>query len=262
MFSRIHAMKTIALAALLALSAFPSFAALKSQDVAYSQGGVQLQGYLAWDDSFKGPRPGVLVFHEWWGFGPYVKKRADMLAKLGYVAFAADMYGKGVYAKDHEEAGKLMSRVAAQNLIRPRAQAALAQLAGSGKVDTAKVGAIGYCFGGKTVLELARSGAPVKGVVVFHGPLDTQQPAAPGFQPKVLALEGADDKHVAAGIPAFEDEMRKAGADWSLTLYGGAVHSFTVQEAGNDPSTGMAYNAEADRRSWEAMKDFLGEALK
>jgi dienelactone hydrolase len=255
-------MKTLLLVLAAALAAVPSQAALKSRDVMYSQGGTQLQGYLAWDDSFKGPRPGVLVFHEWWGFGPYVKMRADMLAGLGYVAFAADMYGKGVYAKDHEEAGKLMSQVAAQDLIRPRAQAALAQLAGSGKADTARVAAIGYCFGGKTALELARSGAPVKGVVVFHGPLDTRQPAAPGFRPKVLALEGADDKHVAGGIPAFEDEMRKAGADWQLTLYGGAVHSFTVKEAGSDPSTGMAYNAEADRRSWAAMRDFLAQTLK
>ena len=246
------------------LSSAPVKAALHTEAVAYKQGGVELEGYLAYDDAVKGPRPGVFVVHEWWGHGPYVRRRAEQLAKLGYIAFAADMYGKGVYAKDHEEAGKLSGAYRSdRELMRARALAGLEILRKNPLADPKRLAAIGYCFGGTTVLELARAGTDLAGVVSFHGGLDTPNPkATAGVKAKVLALIGADDGFISAAIPAFEEEMRNAKADWQLVVYGGAVHSFTVNEAGNDPSTGMAYNADADRRSWQAMLDFFREIFK
>jgi dienelactone hydrolase len=247
---------------LLLLAAVPSYAAIKTEAVDYKHGDVALQGYFAWDDAVKGKRPGIFVVHEWWGHGPYVRRRAEQLAKLGYVAFAGDMYGKGVYAKDHVEAGKLSGAIKGdRELLRERALAGLERLKAHPSVEAARLAAIGYCFGGTTALELARAGAPVKGVVSFHGSLSTPLPAS-RIKPKVLVLHGADDKFVNPEVPAFEEEMRKAKADWQLVQYGGAVHSFTVAEAGNDPSKGMAYDEKADKRSWEAMKSFLSEALR
>jgi dienelactone hydrolase len=238
-----------------------SEAKIVSKAVPYKHGDVQLEGWVYYDDAAKGKRPGVLVVHEWYGLGDYAKRRAEMLAKLGYVAFAADMYGKGVYAKTHEEAGKLAGAVRGdRTLMRGRAMAAVDQLKAQPGVDAARLAAIGYCFGGTTVLELGRMGAPLKGVASFHGSLDTPLPAQKGaVKAKVLVLHGADDKHVGPQVPAFEDEMRQAGADWQLVAYGGAVHSFTVKEAGDDPSKGMAYHADADRRSWKALLDFFQE---
>lgn len=246
------------------LLAAPSQAALKNQPVEYKHGDVVLQGYFAWDDSFKGRRPGVVVVHEWWGHGPYSRRRADELARLGYLAFANDMYGKGKYATSHEEAGKLAGAVRGdRKLMRARALAALKTLGEHPLADAAKTAAIGYCFGGTTVLELARMGADLKAVASFHGGLDTPSPAEPGgVKAKVLVLHGADDAHVNPTVPAFQDEMRRAKADWQLVSYGGAVHSFTVKEAGSDPSKGMAYDEKADARSWEALKDLLAEAFR
>lgn len=237
-------------------------AALKTQEVDYHHGDLTLQGYFAWDTSFKGKRPAVLVVHEWFGHGPYARRRAEELAKLGYLAFAGDMYGKGVYAKDHAEAGKLAGAVRGdRSLMRERAQAALNRIKQNELADPGKLAAIGYCFGGTTVLELARGGADVRGVVSFHGALSTPLPASK-IDAKVLVLHGAEDGHVNPELPGFEDEMRKAKADWQLVKYGGAVHSFTVKEAGNDPSKGAAYDEKADKRSWEDMKDFLAELFR
>jgi dienelactone hydrolase len=256
-------MKTLAaLLAALALAA-PAGAALQSKLVDYKDGKTVLQGYAVWDDGFKDKRPGVLVVHEWWGFGPYVKMRADMLAKLGYVAFAADMYGKGVHADDHTQAAKLAGvffndRAA----MRRRATAGLDQLKKLPNVDADKLAAIGYCFGGTAVLELARMGADLKGVASFHGNLATPTPAAEKPKAKIAVFQGADDQMTMPAVPAFEDEMRKAKADWQFTAYGGAVHSFTVAEAGNDNSKGMAYNKEADERSWKALQDFFSEIFR
>lgn len=236
-----------------------------TEAIEYKHGDTVLEGYMAYDDSIKGVRPGVMVVHEWTGLGPYVKRRADELAKLGYIAFAADIYGKGVRPKDHEEAAKVAGvYFKDRSLMRARAKAGLEVLKSQKLTDKSRIAAIGYCFGGTSVLELARSGEEIKGVASFHGNLSTPNPGdAKNIKAKVLAMHGADDPFVTQDIVlAFQDEMRKAKVDWQMIIYGGAVHSFTVPEAGNDPSKGMAYNEKADKRSWEAMKSFFSEIFK
>lgn len=240
-------------------------AGMKTGVVDYRHGDTVLEGYLAYDDSFTGRRPGVLVAHEWWGSNAYVRRRAEQLARLGYVAFALDMYGKGVLAKDAKEAGTLAGRFRGdRKRMRERAAAALDVLRKRPEVDPARLAAIGYCFGGTVVLELARSGAELAAVVSFHGGLDTPDPGdARNIRGKVLVLQGADDPFVPMSQrAAFQDEMRKGGVDWQYAEYGGAVHGFTNPDSGNDNSKGAAYNERADRRSWEAMKVFFEEALK
>jgi dienelactone hydrolase len=240
-------------------------AEIKSETVLYRQGDIELEGYLAYNPSLKTPRPGVLVVHEWYGLGPYAKKRADQLAELGYIAFAVDIYGKGVRPQNSEEAGKEAGKYRAdRQLLRARINAGLETLKKQKGVDPLKIAAIGYCFGGGTVLELARSGADIRGVVSFHGSLDTPNPDdAKRIKAKVLVLHGGADPYVtAAHVAAFQDEMTKAYVDWQIISYGGAVHSFTNPEAGSDPSKGAAYHASADRRSWEAMKQFFGEIFQ
>ena len=237
-------------------------AAVHTEAVTYKHGDVTLEGFLAYDDSLPGRRPGVLVVHEWLGLNDYAKKRAEMLAQLGYVAFALDMYGKGVRATSPQDGPKLSAPYKNdRKLMRARAAAGLEVLRKHARVDAKRLAAIGYCFGGTCALELARGGADLAGVVSFHGGLDTPSPAdAKNIKGKVLALHGADDPFVPpAQVAAFEDEMRKAKVDWQLVKYGGAVHSFTNKDAGNDASRGAAYNAKADQRSWEAMKGFFNE---
>ncbi len=255
--------RALAVAVLSALCAAPAAARLRTKVVDYNDGKTALQGYAAWDDSFPGPRPGVLVAHEWWGHGPYVRRRAEMLAKLGYVAFALDMYGKGVYAKDHETAGRLAGAFFSDRAaMRHRASLGLDELKKLPGVDEHRLAAIGYCFGGTSVLELARMGADLRGVASFHGNLATPSPATIKPKAKILVFQGGDDKMTLPGLAGFEDEMRKVGADWQVTEFGGAVHSFTVPEAGSDPSTGMAYDREADERSWKALQDFFAEIFR
>ncbi len=252
--------------AILAALAFtlPAAAKVKTEVVEYKQGDVVLQGYLAYDESITGKRPGILVVHDWMGLSDDTKMRAEMLAGLGYVAFAADIYGKGVRPKNAQEAqaeaGKYFQDRA---LFRARAKSGLDFLAGRPEVDPGRLGVMGYCFGGGASLELARSGAPVKGVVSFHGSLSTPTPEdARNIKGKVLVLHGADDPYVKqADVTAFMDEMRKGGVNWELVQYSGAVHAFTIKGAGNDNSKGAAYNAQADRRSWEAMKNFWNEVF-
>lgn len=252
-------MRNLLFAALL-LSAVPASALVKTKAVEYKDGDVVLQGFVAYEDGFKDKRPGVMVVHEWWGHGPYARRRAEMLAKLGYTAFAVDMYGKGVYAKDHEEAGKLAGAFFNDRAaMRKRALVGLEVLKKQPFVDENRLAAIGYCFGGTTVLELARAGTPLAGVVSFHGNVATPTPATEKPKAKILVLHGADDNFVNPAMPAFVDEMKKVKADWQLVQYGGAVHSFTVAEAGDDNSKGMAYNKDADTRSWAAMKAFFEE---
>ena len=244
------------------LTTFPLIAMAHSEVIDYKQGGTVLEGYFAYDDSVQGKRPGILVVHEWDGLGSYVKTRCDQLAKLGYAAFGADIYGKGVRPATPKdcaaEAGKYKADI---QLFRARVNAGLDELKNQDQVDPARVAAIGYCFGGSAVLELARSGADVAGVVSFHGGLGASQPAAPGsIKCAVLVLTGADDPHVPPGdVAAFEDEMRKAGVDWQMAIYGNAVHGFTNPARGTDNSKGIAYNAKADKRSWKAMKTFFDE---
>ncbi len=185
-----------------------------------------------------------------------------MLAGLGYVAFAADIYGKGIRPKDAKEAGPLSGKYKSDRaLLRARVNAGFAELVKDPHVDAAQTAAIGYCFGGTTVLELARSGAPVAGVVTFHGGLDSPAPAdAKNIKAKLLVLHGASDPYEKPeDFAAFQKELNDAKVDWQLNMYGGAVHCFTDSGAGDDASKGCAYNAEADARSWQAMKDFFGD---
>jgi len=240
-------------------------AAIQTKTVEYQQGDTTLAGTLVFDDAVKTKRPGVLVVHQWMGLTDYEKHRAEMLAQLGYVAFCADIYGKDVHPKDVSEAGPVAGKYKNdRTLLRARVNAGLETLKKSELVDTKRVAAIGYCFGGTTVIELARSGADLAGVVSFHGGLDSPTPAdGKNIKGKVLACHGADDPYVPAkDLAAFESEMRDSKVDWQLIAYGGAVHSFTQPMAGNDNSKGAAYNERADKRSWEAMKQFLSEVLK
>lgn len=252
---------------LCAITAFASncTARLRSQAVEYRDGDAVLEGYLVYDDAIQGKRPGVVVVHEWMGLNAYAKKRADQLAELGYVAFAADIYGKGIRPKDTAEAGQFAGKYKSdRKLLRSRVNAAFNVMKAYELTDPKKTAAIGYCFGGTTVLELARSGADVVGVVSFHGGLDTPTPGdAKNIKAKVLAQHGADDPFVKPQeVAAFQDEMRNAGIDWYFISYGNAVHSFTNPDSGNDPKKGVAYNEKADKRSWEAMKSFFEEIFK
>lgn len=238
---------------------------IHTEVVEYKQGDAVLEGYLAYDTLIKDKRPGVLIVHQWKGLTDYEKQRAEMLAKLGYVAFALDIYGKGIRPQSNQEAGAQAGKYKSNRaLLRARAQAGLAVLEKQELTEPQRVAAIGYCFGGTTVIELARSGADIAGVVSFHGGLDSPHPEdGRNIKCKVLALQGADDPFVPAkDIAAFEDEMRQAKVDWQLVKYGGAVHSFTERDAGDNPQAGAAYNEKADRRSWEAMKQFFAEIFK
>jgi dienelactone hydrolase len=251
--------------ALTVLSAVSLHAAIQTKTVEYRQGDTILEGFVAWDDAIKGPRPGVLIVHQWLGLTDYEKHRAEMLAQLGYVAFCADIYGKGVRPQNTREAGALAGKYKGDRpLLRARVNAGLDALRRQPLVDPKRVAAIGYCFGGTAVLELARSGADVAGVVSFHGGLDSPAPAdGKNIKGKVLVCHGADDPfEPPADLAAFESELRGAGVDWQLIQYGGAVHSFTQPMAGNDNAKGAAYNEKADKRSWEAMKQFFAEIFK
>jgi dienelactone hydrolase len=237
-------------------------AKVRSKLVEYKQGDTVLEGYLAWDDAAKGKHPGVLVVHAWMGLDDNARHRADMLAELGYVAFAADIYGKGVRPKNRDEAGKLAGQYKTdRKLLRERVNAGLAELLKQTNVDATKTAAIGYCFGGTTVLELARSGAHVTGVVTFHGGLDSPTPAdGKAITAKLLVLHGAADPYEKpTDFAAFQKELADAKIDWQLVEYGGAVHCFTDHGAGSDSSTGCAYDAAADARSWTAMRAFFDE---
>jgi len=237
-------------------------ATLHQQTVTYRQGGTALEGYLAYEDTFAGLRPAVLVFHHWMGIDQYIRDRSDQLARMGYVAFAGDIYGKGVRPADAKAAAAQAGIYRGdRGLMRKRAQAALDTLRLIPRVDVGRIAAIGYCFGGGVALELARSGANIAGVVSFHGTLDTPRPEdAKLIKAKVLVLQGADDPNAPIKqISDFEDEMRGGKVDYQVVLYGGAVHSFTMPMAGNDPATGNACDPNADRRSWQAMKGFFAE---
>lgn len=237
-------------------------AAIETQPLEYRQGDVRLVGYLAVPKDAAGPRPGILVVHEWKGLNDYAKHRAEQLAELGYVALAADIYGEGKIVTDTKEASELSGSYKKDRaLLRARAAAALAALKAQPQVNKAQIAAIGYCFGGTAVLELARSGAELNGVVSFHGGLNTPAPQdAKQIRAKVLALHGADDPYVPPDqVAAFEQEMRTGNVDWQLISYGGAVHGFTNPDNGDDNSKGAAYNADADARSWAAMQQFFAE---
>lgn len=257
-------MKTLLSIALASLCANVLHAAIKTEPIEYKQGDTTLQGTLVYDDALQGARPGVLVVHQWRGLTHYETKRATMLAKLGYAAFCVDIYGKGIRPATPQEAGAEAGKYKKNRLLlRERVNAGLETFRKQKVVDAKHIAAIGYCFGGTTVIELARSGANVAGVVSFHGGLDSPTPAdGKNIKCKVLACHGADDPFVPAkDLEAFEGEMRDSGVDWRLVKYGGAVHSFT--DWGMDGSMqGAKYDEKADKRSWEDMKKFFAEVLK
>jgi len=258
-------MRNILASTVFIMAALIARAETVSRVVEYKQGDTLLEGLSVHDNSTQGKRPAVLIVHQWKGLGDYEKMRAEMLAKMGYVAFACDIYGKGVRPASMQEAAAQAGKYKGdRGLLRKRVKAGLETLLKQQGVDSKHVAAMGYCFGGTTVLELARSGADVAGVVSFHGGLGTPTPEdAKNIKAKVLALHGADDPNVPpAEVAGFEKEMRDAKVDWQLVAYGNAVHSFTDKSAGNDNSKGAAYNEKADRRSWEAMKDFFAEIFK
>ena len=252
------------LAAIFTLGATAAHAELVKKTVEYKAAGKTFEGYVVYDDAAKGAQPGVLVTHDWMGLTDKTKERADMVAKLGYVAFAVDVYGKGVRPANSDEAGKLAGQYKGdRKLLRERMEAGLKELKAMKSVDKKRLAVIGYCFGGTAALELARDGADLKDVVTFHGGLDSPNPAdGKKIKGKVLALHGADDPFVPSkDVDAFEDELRQAGVDYQIVRYGHAVHSFTDKSAGTDNSKGAAYNPTADARSWQAMRDFFKDTL-
>jgi dienelactone hydrolase len=238
-------------------------AGLKTKWIEYKHGNVVLKGYLAYNDGIKGKRPGVLVVPCLRGLKDFDQGRAEQLAKLGYIAFAIDMYG--VRPKDDQEAFAL-ARIYGEDrpMMRSRATAGLEVLQKHKLTDAGHMAAIGYCFGGCVALELARSGADMAGIVGFHAGLDTPNPDdGKNIKGKVLILHGAEDPFVPIKqVLAFQDEMRKANVDWQMVFYGGAVHGFSMPESGTDPSKPVAYDEKADKRSWAAMKSFFTEIFK
>jgi dienelactone hydrolase len=237
--------------------------AIKGEEVQYSSEGVTLKGYLAYNDAVQGKRPGVLVVHEWWGHNEYARKRARMLAELGYTALAVDMYGDGKQAAHPDDAGKFVGEVfKSLEAGKPRFVAALELLKKHETVDPQNIGAIGYCFGGGLVLAMARAGVDLKGVVSFHGSLGTQSPAKPGdVKARILVCHGAADEFATkADIAAIKQEMRDAKVDFTFKVYPGAKHSFTNPDADDYAKKfklPIGYNAKADKASWNDMKAFF-----
>ena len=246
----------------LAMMAATAEAKIHTEFVEYKSGDTTLQGFLAYNDANAKPRPGVLVIHDWMGESAYSESRAKQLAELGYVAFAADIYGKGVRPADPKEAAALAGKYKGDRaLYRERLQAGLDQLKNNKLVAPGQIAAIGYCFGGTGVLELGRSGADVKGIVTFHGGLSTPTPAdAKNIKCPVLVLHGADDPFVKPDeVAAFKKEMEDAKVKYTFIAYPGAVHAFTRPDVGSDNSKGIAYNEEADKKSWAEMKKFFSQ---
>ena len=258
----------LVLFALMVLGVVAVRAGVVGKPVEYSADGVTLKGYVAYDDKIKGKRPGVLVVHEWWGHNEYARKRAEMLAELGYVALAVDMYGDGKTANHPDDAGKFASEVMKNMpVMKARFNAALDQLKKNDLVDTARIGAIGYCFGGGVVLNMAREGEDLKGVVSFHGALPTDSPVEKGkVKAKVLVCNGADDKFISEEtITKFKGQMTEAGADFKFINYPGAIHGFTnpaATENGKRFSLAIAYNEKADKKSWGEMETFFKKIFK
>lgn len=246
---------------LLATTPVPTGAVIDTGSVHYELDGTALEGYLAVDTASDGRRPGVLVVHDWLGVGGYVQVRAQMLARLGYVALAADIYGADLRPGPQEASAVAGRFYGDAPLVRARAAAGLEQLRANPLVDPNRIAVIGYCFGGFGALELARSGADVAGVVTFHGALSSPTPQdAANIRAKVLVLAGAADPVVPdEQILAFENALRAhPHVDWQLITYSGALHAFTQPEA-NAPDHGAAYQEAADRRSWAAMQQFFHE---
>ena len=253
---------------LLAVFAVTVQAKVVTKEVNYSADGLNLKGYLAYDDAQTSKRPGVLVVHEWWGQNEYIRKRARMLAELGYVALALDMYGEGKQATHPEDASKFSSAVMKNlDVAEQRFDAGLKLLKQQPQTDQQHIAAIGYCFGGGVVLAMARRGVDLDGVASFHGSLGAGAPAAPGkVKAKILVLNGADDPFVKPEqIAAFKEEMTAAGADFEFVNYPGAKHSFTnpaATENGKKFQLPLEYNAAVDKESWQKLQTFFQQIFK
>jgi dienelactone hydrolase len=242
--------------------------AIVGKEVTYTADTLTMKGYIAYDDSISGKRPGILIVHEWWGNNDYSRKRADMLAGLGYVAFAVDMYGNGKQADNPGDAGKFAGEVmGSPSAMKARFMAAMDFLKKEGHVDPLQIGAIGYCFGGGVVLAMARDGADLKAVVSFHGSLATKHRAEKGsVKAKVLVCNGADDKfETADDIAKLKAEMKTAAVDFKFVNYPGAVHAFSNPNAtalGKKFNMPIAYNENADKKSWEEMQKWFKKTFK
>jgi dienelactone hydrolase len=253
-----------AAAAALLVLAPEAEAAVKTKAIEYKQGDTTLQGFIAWDDAKKDKRPGVLVVHEWFGHNQHARDQAIRLAKAGYVGFALDMYGKGKVAKHPDDAQKFMAEATNDAAtMNARFDAALAELKKDPRVDPTKVAAIGYCFGGAVVLGQARAGEDLQAVATFHGALATKTPAEAGkVKPRILVNTGAEDPMIPPDqVEAFKKEMEAAGAKAEVISYPGAKHSFTNPDADKAKSKAVAYDAKADKASWEATMKMFKEVF-
>ena len=238
--------------------------AVQTQTINYTHNNVTMNGFLASDDATGGKRPGVLVCHEWWGLNDYIRGRAKQLAQLGYVAFALDMYGNGQTASDHHEAGKLMNALMTNPDAMGRVKAAIDVLQKQPRCDAGKLAAMGYCMGGAMALQMASANLPVRGVASFHAVLGPATPKDPKpIKAKILVCTGADDPMAThEQVGAFIDAMRKANADYQVITYGGARHAFTNPDADKKGLPPLKYDANADRRSWQALVNFLQEVFQ
>lgn len=251
---------------LLALLLAPPLAlgAIKTEIIEYKDGDTPLQGYLVYDDALEGKRPGIVVAHEWWGLNDYAKHRAEMLAGLGYVAFALDMYGDDKITAHAKEASGWMKQIT-DNVDgwQRRALLGLDVLKGNERVDAEKIAAVGYCFGGATVMQLAYSGADLDGVVSFHGSLPpaTEEQQQRIKAPILVAHGEADGFIPAERIVAFKAALDASGTDWQMVTYGGARHAFTNPGAGEYGIDNLKYDPKADARSWALMQSFLDETF-
>lgn len=241
-----------------------ALAELVTKPLPYKHGETALEGFLAYDDGRKETRPGVLVVHEWWGLNDFARREAEQLARLGYVALAIDMYGKGVTTSDPAEAGRLSGQFRGDpSLVRGRAEAGLKALIGTGLVDAEQVGAMGFCFGGMVVQQMAYGGLALKGVVSFHGSLAPLPEAdAPNVKAALLILHGAADTLIPdEAVRAWQDAMRKTAIDWQFVSFGGAKHSFTNPASTKLGMEGVGFDERADRRARAMMRAFFGELL-
>ncbi|TRX51762.1 dienelactone hydrolase family protein [Fulvivirga sp. M361] len=233
---------------------------ITGEEITYATDSLVMKGYIAYDKNLEGKRPGVLVVHEWWGHNDYARKRAEMLAELGYVALAVDMYGEGQKASHPTDAGKFaMSVMTNIDAGQARFARALEELKANPNVDTEKIGAIGYCFGGSVVLTMANMGLEMDAVAAFHSGVELPvMPEGEKVKAKILVCNGADDTFVSPeSVKSYKTAMDAAGADYKYIAYEGAVHSFTSPDAdslGRQFDMPLAYNAEADTQSWNEMK--------
>ncbi len=259
--------KIMLLVSLFCLAVPAAQAAVQGKEVNYQANGTTLKGYLAYDDAIKGKRPAVLVVHEWWGHNAYARKRADMLAGLGYIALAVDMYGDGKQANHPDEAGKFAAEVSKNMpLAKARFEAGVQLLRKQKTVDAKKIAAIGYCFGGGVVLNMARIGANLKGVASFHGSLGTDIPAQSGkVKARIISFTGEDDPMISVDtVAAFKKEMESAGVNFKVVTYPGVKHSFTnpdADELGRKFDLPLAYDAAADKDSWQQATVFLRDVF-